>query len=329
MNILISSAGRRGALVRLAAAEAAAVGGEVFGADASASSAACRMTAAWARMPRCSDPAFVDSLLTLCRRWRIGLVIPTIDTELPVLAAVRDRFADMGTRIALSGPATVEIGGDKLLTHGFLERTGLPTVRRFPPLIGADGRPAPPVPRPEDYPVILKPRRGSASHGVQLIDDEDALQFFHRRTAEPIVQEFAAGTEYTVNMFVDRRGRCVAAVPHRRIETRGGEVSKCVTERHEGLTRCAARMAAALPDAYGPMCFQAFVDGEAVRIIEINCRFGGGYPVAYAAGANFLGWLLDDCLGRPLRQPQDDWRAGVAMLRWDDAVFTSQADLAA
>jgi carbamoyl-phosphate synthase large subunit len=83
----------------------------------------------------------------------------------------------------------------------------------------------------------------------------------------------------------------------------------------------AQRLPAALPGAYGPMCYQAVVD-EAGRaaVFEINARFGGGYPLAHAAGARFTQWLIEDALDLP-SSASSEWTDGLMMLRYDAAVF--------
>lgn len=318
-NILVSSAGRRGALVRLIRETLFSRGGKVFAVDAGSWSSACRLAEAWERVPRCTEPNFIDSVLAFCLKHDIQLIIPTIDTELPVYTRHWARFAEHGITIAVSGPETVRISGDKLDTDTFLTSAGLPTVTRID-VSGDLNRIA--------YPVLLKPRFGSASQGVQVIEEAEALQFFLKRTNKPIVQELAHGQEYTVNCFIDHRQRLLAAVPHLRIETRGGEVSKCITVKQPVLLDLAEQLTAALPDAWGALCFQAFVgpDGQA-RIIELNPRFGGGYPICHQAGANFIRLLIDDLEGRHVLEPIKDWQAGVAMTRWDDAVFTNADDV--
>ena len=113
------------------------------------------------------------------------------------------------------------------------------------------------------YPLVVKPRRGSCSAGVHVVHDYEELAFYLKRTEAPIVQRQALGREYTTNLLVGKTGQCHVAVPHWRIETRGGEVSKCVTVRQ--LRNCCSwqdQLAEALPDAYGPLCFQAFVDDQ-------------------------------------------------------------------
>lgn len=321
VNVLVSSAGRRGALVRLIRQAVEPQGGQVFAVDAGPWSSACRLAADWEQVPRCSDAGFLESVLAVCRRHDVSLIVPTIDPELAVYAAHREAFREAGVAVAVSGPETVAISGDKLATHEFLTAAGLPTVDR----IDFEGGM---TPGPHDFPLIIKPRFGSGSQGVQIVEDEDALRFFWRRTQQPIVQRLATGREYTVNCYVDRKRRCLAAVPHLRVETRGGEVSKCVTIRHPTLIELAERLIAALPDPWGPMCFQAFVDDAGrAQIIELNPRFGGGYPICHHSGADFIRLLIGETRGNDQFEPIADWREGVAMTRWDEAVFTTAEDV--
>jgi len=140
---------------------------------------------------------------------------------------------------------------------------------------------------------VVKPRDGSASLGVRFVQSFAELETVCRRTDDLIVQQIAPGAEHTINVFVDRESRCLSAVPHLRMEVRGGEVSKGMTVRDVRLISLARDVVDTLPGAYGTLNLQCFLapDGE-VRIIEINARFGGGYPLAHRAGAHFTTWLL-------------------------------------
>jgi len=110
-------------------------------------------------------------------------------------------------------------------------------------------------------------------------------------------------------------------VPHRRISIRAGEVEKGVTVRRADLTEIAKAIAAALPELRGVACFQVLDDpAQGPRVIEINARFGGGYPLVDHAGAPFAQWLLEEATGRKL-SAHDSWRKDVLMLRYDSAVF--------
>ena len=172
------------------------------------------------------------------------------------------------------------------------------------------------------FPLVVKPRFGSAAHGVAIVGDTTALEVA-ARVGEVVVETVAAGTEHTIDVLVDRAGACVCAVPRRRIEVRAGEVSKAITVRSATLERLAADVSAALPGPFGALTIQVFVDEASgqLAIIELNARFGGGYPLSREAGADFPRWMLEDLVGLPSTATADGWRDGLVMLRYDAAVF--------
>jgi carbamoyl-phosphate synthase large subunit len=136
-----------------------------------------------------------------------------------------------------------------------------------------------------------------------------------------IAQERLMGEEHTVNMFFDMRGQLRAVVPHLRIETRAGEVSKAETVRDPELMDIGWRLAPILEGARGVLCFQTMQRTTGERVVfEINARFGGGYPIAHRAGACFSKWLLEEATGLP-PSANNEWRSGVRMFRYDAAVF--------
>lgn len=322
-KVLISSAGRRVALLRTFRDALADLGlaGEVLAVDMSTLSSAFQLAdRAWT-VPRCTDEAFIPAMLALCEREGVGLVIPTIDTELATWAVHRERFAEIGTTVAISSPETVAISADKIATHRWLTAEGLPTVPQASPeavLANPDSWP---------YPLIAKPVAGSCSIGVHLVGDAAELRAVSR--GEPyIVQGVAPGVEYTVSVLVNRSGKVVSAVPRERLEVRNGEVFKGKTVREPALMALASRVAERLPGAYGAMNVQIFHDAQTgeLNIIEMNSRFGGGYPLAFQAGARFSRWLIEETLGLP-STATDDWQDGLVMLRYDDAVFVASGEV--
>lgn len=266
-------------------------------------------------VPRCLDDAYIPALLRICSREGVQLLVPTIDTELPVLAAHVAAFAAVGTRVMVSSPEVVAIARDKLLTAEVFGRAGVtvPRTCRLTDMVERqDGW---------SWPAILKPVGGSSSIGLAVVHTWEEARRVGSMRDDYLVQELWSGLEYTVNMFFGRQGVLACVVPHRRLETRGGEVSKGRTERVAVLHAAAEKIAAALPGARGALCFQAILDETgAAGVFEINARFGGGYPLAHRAGATFSKWLLEEALGLP-NTASNDWRENVTMLRYDTSVF--------
>jgi carbamoyl-phosphate synthase large subunit len=257
----------------------------------------------------------VDAVLEECTKRAIGLVVPTIDTELPVYAAACRRFAETGVVVCISAPATVQICCDKIATHDWLVANGFPTVRQTGIQTALKN------PAAWQLPLIVKPFNGSASIGVRRVQTRLELEAIERVTSGYIVQEIAPGREFTVNAYVNREGQCVCALPHWRMEVRAGEVSKGITMKDRCLMDLAREVASKLPGAYGPLNIQCFVDEAGkIKIIEMNARFGGGYPLAHRAGARFTDWLLDEWEGKRLSY-FEGWTDDLAMLRYDEAVY--------
>ncbi len=288
--------------------------------DASRSAPAL-FAAQGAVIERCSELSYLDSLLAFCKRESIGVVVPTIDTELSIYASAVDHFRAEDVRLCVSAWGTINICGDKSETHRWLIANGFPTVRQADPQEVLQDREG------WRFPLIVKPRHGSASIGVVKVESLEQLECVVNGQRDYIVQEVALGREFTINTFVTSGGRCVCAVPHWRLAVRGGEVSKAITVRDSRLIELGKEISERLPGAYGPLNVQCFVseDGE-VKVIEINARFGGGYPLAHKAGARFTSWLLDDLCGHVV-SGCDDWTDDLAMLRYDEAVYVSGAEL--
>jgi carbamoyl-phosphate synthase large subunit len=272
-------------------------------------------------VPRCTHDEFIPTVMDLCRKHDIRLIVPTIDTELPAFAKHRKDFADAGVTVAISSPEVIAIGGDKTLTHEWLTRFGLPTVRQHTAAEVLSNS------KDWTFPCIVKPRAGSSSIGVAVVASPEELRAAMQHD-DDIVQSIAPGKEYTIDFLADSRGRCVCTVPRKRLETRAGEVSKGVTVRSEPLQALATRVCDSLPGPLGSLCVQIFRDdvtGE-MNVIEINPRFGGGYPLSHEAGAHFTRWIIEEILGRPCSAKSNTWRNGVVMLRYDDAVFVDAAN---
>jgi carbamoyl-phosphate synthase large subunit len=322
-TVMLSAAGRRVALLQILCDSVAQAGfvPRIVSTDVTRMSAAFHLGDISRLVPRYREPGCLDFLVDLCAELQVKLLVPTIDPELPFYAEHRQRFADAGTTVLISSPQSIRICNDKRTTHQWLVEHNLPTVRQ------ADVSAVVQTPRDWKFPSFVKPSGGSASIGARVVRDLDDLR---SATAggDYIVQEIAPGREYTVDLFIDRSGRCRCAVPRMRIETRGGEVSKGVTARCQPVQDLARRVAESLPGAWGVINTQIFYDdaSRALNVIEINPRFGGGYPLSHQAGATMARWVVEDVAGLPSTARDDLWTDGLVMLRYDQAVFIPAAE---
>ncbi len=323
-NILMSSAGQRVERLDILRESLRQLGlqGQLLASDMSRMVAAFYAADSARLVPSCHDDDFIPAVLEICRENEIRLLIPNIDTELPKLSEAREQFAAIGTTVLVSTPEVIALSGDKHQTHRWLTENNFPTVRQTTVETA--------IAQPEEwpFPLLVKPWDGSSSVRVAIVASAEELKM---RTCgrEFIVQTIASGQEYTVSVLVNRDGECVCAIPRRRIEVRAGEVSKAVTVRNEAVIQLASSIAEKLPGAYGPLNIQIFLDDSSgeMNVIEINPRFGGGFPLAWQAGGKFPRWIIEEILGRPSTATDDQWQDGLVMLRYNGAVFVDQSEL--
>ena len=320
-NVLITSAGRRVSLLRLfqQALRSLEVEGEVVAVDLQAHAPALHVAEQWETVPRVTEEGYLEHLLELCRRYQICLVVPTIDTELHILASAREQFEAEGITLLVCSNEVNQIAFDKRSTQQFLLEHQLPAPRLY---LDEEALALP----AEEYPLLLKPARGSCSVGVTRVNNREELQFFLDYLDDPIIQEFVTGDEYTFDVLLGLEGEVLCVVPRLRMETRAGEVSKSITIRDPELINGASQFAEILGGGRGCITIQGFkqIDGT-LKFIEINPRFGGGYPLSAEAGADYPRWILQMVMGLPLgADMQERWRDGLVMLRYDEAVFIDQ-----
>ena len=317
MNVLISSAGRRVSLVEIArqAVKARETVARVIATDADPGmSAACHVADASFAVPRISDADFLGELHAIAVANGVRLIIPTLDTELAALAGVRDAWAEDGIHVAVSDADLIGVFRDKLRTVDFFTERGF----AVPATLTDD----------TTFPRFIKPLAGSLSADIHMCGQtSDVHQSWWDRRAylhqEAVDQ--SRFTEFTVDIYCDRDGRTRCAVPRRRIEVRGGEIAKGRTE-HGTLEQVIFDRLAHIPGARGCLTAQFFVPNDSpdpgeILAIEVNARFGGGYPLTDKAGAHYVDWLLGEYLDGREPMTTHDWTEGLTMLRFDDAVF--------
>jgi len=314
-NVLITSAGRRGKLVSLFQQELRKLlpDGKVFATDHRPDlSVACHLADGAFAVARVDDAEYIPQLQDLCESHAVGLIVPTIDPELELLARQRDEFAAAGVQIAISSAEFVGVCRDKRRTPTWFAGRGLTAPR----LVNARAV--------TDFPIFAKPYNGSCGQGVRVVALPSELTPNLLDDPRMMFVEYlspAEHDEYTVDMYYSHDGELRCLVPRLRIETRAGEVSKSRTARIDAIDMLLDRLGS-VDGARGCITLQIFVHrrSDVIYGIEVNPRFGGGYPLSYEAGANFPRWLIEEyLLGKPV-EFCDDWESELTMLRYDDHV---------
>jgi len=286
---------------------------KVFAADCNAMlSAACQVADAYLCVPRLTDQNYSKMLLELCLSNSINLVIPTIDTELLLLAKNKKMFQKEGVTLLISDVELINICRDKRKIHKLFQRLGISIAREYSKANLS-------------FPLFIKPIDGSSSLNTYKIEREDQLKEDHLAGEKLMFLEYidpSYHTEFTVDLYYDKKSFIKCIVPRQRIEVRGGEVNKGITRKNFLVDYLKDKMNH-LDGAQGCLTAQFFVNNESNNVIgiEINPRFGGGYPLTYFSGANYSKWVIEEYLFNKQLDYFDEWEDNLLMLRYDNEIL--------
>lgn len=261
---------------------------------------------------RITDPDYIPMLLDICVQNEVKLVIPTLDTELSVMAKSKSLFDDKGITLMVSDEALIQVSDNKVNTEKFFDKLDIPVGRIY---------------TKDNYklPVYIKPFNGSRSIDNFIIKKESDFSEKHFSEDRFLFFEYLDHDiyeEYTCDLYYDKSGDLKCAVPRKRIEVRGGEVSKGITKKDAVYDYINSKLTK-LEGARGCITFQFFKNKENddIRGIEINARFGGGYPLTYLAGGNFPKWIIEEYLCDKSVEKFQNWEEDLLMLRYDAEVL--------
>lgn len=308
LRLLFTSAGRRAYLIRYFQ-DALKGNGMVFAANSSPVSTALQAADKAIVTPLIYDEAYIPFLLRFCREQKIDALMSLFDIDLPVLAAHKAEFAEIGTRVLVSDPELIGICNDKWKTAQFLKENGFPLIPTWLDLQEVQEA----FHRCEvDYPLIVKPRWGMGSLSIFTADNEEELRIFYEKVRREIfhsylkyesafdmehcvlIQKKIAGQEYGLDNINDLDGRYRATILRKKLAMRSGETD-CAEIVEDPQLQVLARKLAELTAHVGLMDVDLIVADGVPYILEMNARFGGGYPFSHLAGADMpaaiVAWL--------------------------------------
>ena len=314
MNILILSAGTRNKVVEYFK-ENVGDKGKVVATDCSNLAPAVYEADVFYLVPRITAPGYIEQILDICVKEKIDGVFSLIDPELSLLAGERERFLAVGATPILSDYELVETCFDKYRMFELLTDMGIPTGQCY--LSKEDfyrdrqkGR--------IDYPVFVKPVRGSASLNINKVSSDQELETLFHLYDDLMIQEFMDGQEYGADVYVDMiSGKCTSIFVKKKIKMRAGETDKSVSVKNPELFELIRKFVEKCGFC-GMIDIDLFEIGGVFYISEVNPRFGGGYPHAYACGVNMPSQVLCNLSGRENPVRIGEYKENVCMMKYNE-----------
>lgn len=312
MNILLTAIGKRVQLI-----ERLKESGRVIGTDAGEIAPGMHFVDKFYKVKKYNEEGYIAQILEICEKEKVDFLIPLYEKEFSLLCSYRKDFQKLGVTLLLSSSKIIEICNNKCNTYEFFKRNKIPCPKTYTKeSISEDIQ----------FPLIIKPFDGMGSSSVFKANNKRELEFFLEYVENPIVQEFISGTEFTVDVLCDFDGRVIFAIPRERIEVRSGEVSKSRTVKNYKIINEVKSLCQKLNNNYkdefliGPLTIQCILDkNDNLYFIEINPRFGGGVPLSFAAGGDYVLYLTKMKNKEDIKELEDFKE--ITMLRYDQAIY--------
>lgn len=298
MNVLLTSVGRRAYMVKYFK-DALGSDGQVHVCNSDDLTVAFHYADKAVVSPLIYSEEYIPFLLNHCKENKIGALISLFDMDLPVLAKNKEKFETIGTKVIVSEPELIEICNDKWKTYQFLKNNGFSTPKTYLTLqktmLALESGEL-------QYPIVIKPRFGCGSIALSIAEDELALLYYYSRNVRTInktylhfesdnvedkiiYQECLKGQEYGADIINDLQGNFCQVNVRKKVAMRAGETDIAELVDEPSISKELERLGK-LTKHIGNMDTDVFlVDGKPY-VLEMNARFGGGYPFSHIGGAN-------------------------------------------
>ncbi|WRU97868.1 ATP-grasp domain-containing protein (plasmid) [Priestia filamentosa] len=313
INILILSAGRRVELINCfkEAAKKLSIESNIIAGDCSDTAPALYFADKTCRLPRISEANYIDSIIEACNRENVALIVPTIDTDLLLLAENKSLVEEeTNAKLLISDESVIKICRDKINTQRFLEEHsfGVPKMYTLEDTKNNE----------LEFPLFIKPKSGSSSINTFKVNNTKELETYLSLIEEPIIQDFMEGEEYTVDVFLDFDSNIITNVPRLRLATRSGEIAKGQIVKDKEIMDNVAKLLNELKPI-GHITVQLMKTKNGIQYIEVNPRFGGGAPMSIQSGADSCANLYRLLMGEQLEY-NEEYRDNLTFLRFDSSI---------
>jgi carbamoyl-phosphate synthase large subunit len=307
MNILISTVGRRNYIVEYFKA-VLKDDGKVITTNSIADSAGMYAADSSYISPPIVSSLYIPFLLDICKKEKISAILPLFDMDLSAIAFNKNKFIEAGVFPIVSDYSAIETCFDKFKYPELLKTINILTPKTFTSLDEA-------LEEIEieniKFPLVLKPRWGTGSVSTSVVNDKQDLIYQYNKLSlglsetflespvpegyinQMIIQEFITGDEYGMDIINDLSGNYIQTFVKKKLGMRSGETDGAITIKNKDYELIGYKIANMLKHiAILDVDFILTPESE-VYIIDMNPRFGGGYPFTHQAGVNLPAAIID------------------------------------
>lgn len=307
MNVLILSCGTRNKLITYFKTEGFVK--KVVATDCSEEAPALYVADSFYIVPRMTSPDYLETIVDICKKEEINMVIPLQENELLLIAKNKQLFESVGVVPVISDYEAVVMCKDKYSLSIRLADKGIKSV---PTYLAKEYN--------GDYEtVFVKPRGGAGSVDTIEVKNKNLLDaFIESSDDELIVQPKITGKEYGVDVYIDLiSNEVVRCFVKQKLRMRAGETEKSLSIKNEYIEKLVISAVKEI-GLIGPVDVDVMEQNGEYYILEINPRFGGGYPHAFECGVNFPKLLATNAMGVANEVDLHSYKENVLAMKYTD-----------
>lgn len=321
MNIMLTSSGRRGYMVDYFK-KVLKGKGIVYVGNCDANVASFAHADRNVVTPVIFDDDYIEFLLEFCLKNDITVIIPLFDIDLYILSRNKSLFKSKGIDIIVSESAVIDVCNDKWKMKCFLEEKRIQTPETFLTIETAvnairENR--------MSFPLLIKPRWGMGSIGIYEVNNLEELKVLYLKSKQQVkesylkyeskenyelsvlIQEKIPGQEYGIDIINNLDGEYQNTVVKKKYSMRAGETDIAVTVKNEMIESLGEYISEELKHIGNLDMDVILSDENRIYVIDLNARFGGGYPFSHCAGVNLpeaiITWIRGEEVQKELLTP--------------------------
>lgn len=322
MNLLILSCGTRDKVVQYFK-KAFAGEGKVICTDCSPYAPALYDADSHYIVPRITELGYIDHIFDICRKENITGVLSLIDPELSLIAKHEEDFKKLGVTVIESSYELCERTLNKWEMYCWMKEHGYPCAKSYITLEAFY----------EDlekgeicFPVFVKPMKGSASLHISKAEDKETVELLFSHGEQMMIQEYMTGQEIGADVYIDLISNEVVSIfTKKKLVMRAGETDKAISFRDEKLFMQIEKFVKE-NGFRGQIDIDIFEQNGVYYFSEVNPRFGGGYPHAYACGADHMTLIKNNLAGITNMQQIGNYAVDKVMMKYNEIMMVDRLE---
>lgn len=271
------------------------------------------------KAPLTNDKDYIPWLIDIINKHNMDMIIPSIEADMIAWNEHRQSFKETNAFVLLNNPDLINLCADKWLFYQELKKNN--SIYAIPTSIELNTEEL-------KFPFLLKPRRGYASKGIIIIENEEMLDLYRKDIGIKLMIQPIIGSEeeeYTTSAFFDNDSNLCSYISLKRKLSKEGYTEIAETVDVKNIEKALLELAKIFKPV-GPTNFQFRTSNDQLKLLEINPRISSATSIRTAFGYNESVMSVEYFLNN-IKPSQPTLKTGYAVRYTEDMIYYDSTNL--